>query len=94
MHSGDISRVDVWTGGLMETQPEGPGELFREIIRDQFERIRDADRFWYENRDNGFVNYRLLIDLHKSNLRFVANLFLNFTSFFYNGKLLGSKLYL
>ena len=61
VHGGDISRVDVWTGGLMETQPEGPGELFREIIRDQFERIRDADRFWYENTKNGLVKYIYLI---------------------------------
>ena len=45
--------MDVWTGGLMETQPEGPGELFREIIRDQFQRIRDGDRFWFENDKNG-----------------------------------------
>lgn len=26
-----------------------PGELFRAIIMDQFTRIRDADRFWFEN---------------------------------------------
>ena len=26
--------------------------LFRRIIKDQFERIRDADRFWFENTEN------------------------------------------
>uniref|UniRef100_H2Z325 NAD(P)H oxidase (H2O2-forming) n=1 Tax=Ciona savignyi TaxID=51511 RepID=H2Z325_CIOSA len=52
-HGGDISKMDVWTGGLLETLPTGPGELFRLIIRDQFLRIRDGDRFWFENTKNG-----------------------------------------
>ena len=26
--------------------------LLRRIIKDQFERIRDADRFWFENTEN------------------------------------------
>ena len=26
--------------------------LHRRIIKDQFERIRDADRFWFENTEN------------------------------------------
>ena len=28
------------------------GETFREIVKRQFEAIRDGDRFWYENKDN------------------------------------------
>eukprot|EP00118_Oscarella_pearsei_P006944 m.32550 g.32550 ORF g.32550 m.32550 type:complete len:1691 (+) comp31668_c0_seq3:179-5251(+) len=48
-----IKRVDIWPGGLLETTSDGPGELFSTIIKDQFERIRDADRFWFENEDNG-----------------------------------------
>merc|ERR1719354_788936 len=72
VHSGDISRVDVWTGGLMETQPEGPGELFREIIRDQFERIRDADRFWYENRDNGHFTEAEIAEINSITIRDVV----------------------
>ncbi|CAL8138364.1 unnamed protein product [Orchesella dallaii] len=41
--------IDVWTGGILETSNR-PGPLFRAIIKDQFTRIRDADRFWFENR--------------------------------------------
>ena len=41
--------IDIWVGGLLETTPDGPGPLFKAIIKDQFERIRDGDRFWFEN---------------------------------------------
>lgn len=44
--------VDLFTGGLMETTFDGPGELFRAILVDGFCRLRDGDRFWYENREN------------------------------------------
>ena len=46
-----MSNVDLYVGGMLESS-NGPGPLFRLIIKDQFERIRDADRFWFENRDN------------------------------------------
>eukprot|EP00058_Branchiostoma_floridae_P020949 XP_002606439.1 hypothetical protein BRAFLDRAFT_67691 [Branchiostoma floridae] len=47
-------KCDIWVCGLLETTERGPGPLFREIIKDQFERIRDGDRFWFENyRQNG-----------------------------------------
>ncbi|XP_041371604.1 dual oxidase 2-like [Gigantopelta aegis] len=45
--------LDLFTGGLLETTPDGPGDLFRNIMLEQFERIRDGDRFWFENRENG-----------------------------------------
>ena len=46
-----IDDVDLWVGGLLETDT-GPGQLFRAILKDQFSRIRSADRFWYANLDN------------------------------------------
>ena len=45
----DIDDVDIWVGGLMESGRTGPGELFKSVILDQFLRLRDGDRFWYEN---------------------------------------------
>ncbi|XP_072402675.1 dual oxidase 2-like [Diabrotica undecimpunctata] len=53
---GDINKIDVWVGGIMETTREGPGQLFRTIIKDQFRRIRDGDRFWFENKENGLFS--------------------------------------
>ncbi|XP_077067339.1 dual oxidase 1 [Siphateles boraxobius] len=52
LYENDTSRLELFVGGLLETQ-EGPGPVFSAILMDQFERIRNADRFWFENRQNG-----------------------------------------
>lgn len=46
-----VDDIDVWVGGLAEDHFPGAmvGELFRAVMVDQFERTRDADRFWFEN---------------------------------------------
>ena len=49
LYKDDLTNVDIWVGGLLETTEKGPGPLFRAIIKDQFNRIRNGDRFWYEN---------------------------------------------
>ncbi|XP_065174926.1 dual oxidase 1-like [Sycon ciliatum] len=50
-----IDTVDIWPGGLLETV-DGPGPLFSTVILDQFLRIREGDRFWFENEQNGLFN--------------------------------------
>lgn len=55
---GSIDQVDLWTGGLAERSASGAmvGQTFRTIIGDQFERLRDGDRFYFENAlDKGIV---------------------------------------
>jgi hypothetical protein len=46
-----IEDVDLWVGGLVERHVQGAmvGETFFTLIKDQFERLRDGDRFWYES---------------------------------------------
>jgi hypothetical protein len=48
---GSVDNIDLWVGGLAENHLPGSsvGELVQTIVADQFERLRDADRFWYEN---------------------------------------------
>jgi peroxidase len=46
-----VDDVDLWIGGLAEDHVEGSllGETFRAVLIDQFQRLRNCDRFWYEN---------------------------------------------
>ena len=48
---GDVNEIDLWVAGLAEDHVPGSsmGETFRAILLDQFTRLRDGDRFWYEN---------------------------------------------
>jgi hypothetical protein len=60
-----VDDVDVWVGGLAEDPAPGAmvGPLFRRIIADQFRRLRDGDRFWYENLPKALVRYVERLDL-------------------------------
>ena len=42
--------MDLWVGGICEDHFNGGlvGETFHTILKEQFERTRDGDRFWYE----------------------------------------------
>ncbi|KAK4871803.1 hypothetical protein RN001_015927 [Aquatica leii] len=52
LYNNSFDDIDLWVGGILETG-DGPGELFQTIILDQFQRIRDGDRFWFNNTKNG-----------------------------------------
>ena len=44
-----VDDIDIWVGGLAEDHVPGAivGETFFVVLKDQFERLRDGDRFWY-----------------------------------------------
>lgn len=48
---GSINDLDLWVGGLAEPAVNGGvvGETFHAILSDQFTRLRDGDRYWYQN---------------------------------------------
>ncbi|MFQ5845406.1 MAG: peroxidase family protein, partial [Planctomycetota bacterium] len=50
-----VDEIDAWVGGLAEDHLPGAmvGELVFTVLRDQFERLRDGDRFWYRNVFSG-----------------------------------------
>lgn len=46
-----VEDVDVWVGALAESPVRGAmvGPTIHAVLRDQFLRLRDGDRFWYQN---------------------------------------------
>ena len=52
---GTVDNIDLWVGGLAEDHTPGSsvGQLFGRIIANQFQRLRDGDRFWFENTLKG-----------------------------------------
>ncbi|KAK9879276.1 hypothetical protein WA026_004121 [Henosepilachna vigintioctopunctata] len=46
-----VDDVDLWVGGLFEEKPEGSmvGYVFRDIIADQFVRLKNGDKYFFEN---------------------------------------------
>ena len=45
--------MDLYLSGLIESSKDGKiGETFKNLFKDQFERIRRADYYWYENYEN------------------------------------------
>ena len=49
--AGNVGDVDAWTCGVCEDAVSGSslGPLFQAIVVDQFRRLRDGDRFYFEN---------------------------------------------
>jgi hypothetical protein len=47
---GSVDLIDAWVGGLAEAKHNNAmvGELVFTVLRDQFEALRDGDRFWFE----------------------------------------------
>jgi len=50
-YGGDVDAIDLWIGALCEDHWDGGaqvGELIATGLKEQFERLRSGDRFWYE----------------------------------------------
>ncbi|XP_043196790.1 peroxidasin homolog isoform X2 [Amphibalanus amphitrite] len=65
---GHPDNVDLWMGGMLEDHVTGSkmGPTFLCIIADQFRRLRDGDRFWYEA--DGVFTPAQLAQIRQTNL--------------------------
>ena len=86
---GSINDIDLWVGGLAEDHVRGGslGPLFTRIIADQFTRLRDGDRLFYQRTLRGAeldqVRSTTLAKVIKANTS-LTNLQANV--FFYSGE--------
>ncbi len=51
----NVNNIDLWLGGLAEDHVPGTstGPLIRRVLTEQFQRLRDGDRFWYQQIFSG-----------------------------------------
>ncbi|MEZ4399594.1 MAG: peroxidase family protein [Kofleriaceae bacterium] len=56
---GAVDAIDLWVGALAEDPLPGAlvGPTLRAILVDQFTRVRDGDRFWYQRLPTATVDY-------------------------------------
>jgi len=65
---GSVGDMDLWVAGIAEDHTPGAlvGETFHAILVDQFTRLRDGDRFWYQN--DSFFTVAQLADIENTTL--------------------------
>lgn len=73
-----INGIDPWIGALCEDHVSGAqvGPLLKAIIKDQFERVRDGDRFWWETNfmiDQQEIKNTTLTDIVNRNCNIIVN---------------------
>ncbi|XP_056428532.1 dual oxidase 1-like [Hyla sarda] len=52
LYGNKTSKLELLPGAILECYGD-PGELITAITMNQFQRLRDGDRFWFENKRNG-----------------------------------------
>jgi hypothetical protein len=67
---GDLRHLDLWAGGLAEDPLPGAmvGETVHAILVDQFRRLRDGDRYWFEQDPFFRANPGLLEEVRATTL--------------------------
>ncbi|XP_070437524.1 dual oxidase 1 isoform X2 [Equus przewalskii] len=68
LYNQDLSRLELLPGGLLESHGD-PGPLFSAIVLDQFVRLRDGDRYWFENTRNGLFSEEEIVEIRNTSLR-------------------------
>jgi hypothetical protein len=67
---GNVNDIDLWVGGLAEDHmPEAMvGKTINAVLTDQFTRVRDGDRFWYQNDPFFIYQKDLMKQIEKTTL--------------------------
>ncbi|KAM7158614.1 dual oxidase 2 isoform 1-T3 [Molossus nigricans] len=68
LYNQDLSLLEMLPGGLLESHGD-PGPLFSAIVLDQFVRLRDSDRYWFENTGNGLFSKEEIAEIRNITLR-------------------------
>ncbi|XP_036124234.1 dual oxidase 2 [Molossus molossus] len=68
LYNQDLSLLEMLPGGLLESHGD-PGPLFSAIVLDQFVRLRDSDRYWFENTGNGLFSREEIAEIRNITLR-------------------------
>jgi len=66
-YHGQVDQVDFWVGGISENHVKGGlfGQTFRTVLEDQFTRLRDGDRFYFENSEVSGLDKKEIKDIQK-----------------------------
>ncbi|KAL2093373.1 hypothetical protein ACEWY4_010685 [Coilia grayii] len=65
LYGNDLSRLELFPAGLLESEG-APGPVFSALIADQFQRIRNGDRFWFENTQNGLFTEEEIMSIRNT----------------------------
>ncbi|XP_041442661.1 dual oxidase 1 isoform X2 [Xenopus laevis] len=65
LYNNDPEKLELFPGVMLECDGD-PGELLTAIITDQFQRLRDGDRFWFENLKNGLFTLEEIEKIKKT----------------------------
>ncbi|KAM6201100.1 dual oxidase 2-like isoform 2-T2 [Rhynchocyon petersi] len=68
LYNQDLSQLELLPGGLLESHGN-PGPLFTAIVLDQFVRLRDGDRYWFENTGNGLFSKEEIAEIRNTTLK-------------------------
>ncbi|KAK1339018.1 hypothetical protein QTO34_019687 [Cnephaeus nilssonii] len=67
LYNQHLSLLELLPGGLLESHGN-PGPLFSTIVLDQFVRLRDGDRYWFENTRNGLFSEEEIAEIRNTSL--------------------------
>ncbi|NXV54229.1 DUOX2 oxidase, partial [Uria aalge] len=65
LYANTTARLELLPGGMLEAD----SSLFSAIILDQFVRLRDGDRFWFENTKNGLFTVEEIRKIRNTTFR-------------------------